>query len=304
MNDGPVPPAASLSVLLLCWNHEHYLGQCIASLAAQTDRRFQVLFLDNASADSSFAQAEALFRDHGLRATMLRNEAPASIAANLNRLLTSAGGQLIAPLSTDDWYADNYVAGVRAAAEADPNAGWFACGGWLHFDDSGQRQPIADEDHQGGMILPQLLKGLSPFNFVGCCYRRTALEAVGCWDEQMLVEDRDLFVRLAQRFPLHIISERLVTYRRSSAAASANPAFMANAFRLFFAKHRSLLGVGHDGQFARMLAMNGSLAVDRGEFSLARRLLTEAVRFDPRQTSTWRGLFYLLRASLAKRLRR
>jgi len=298
------PAADRVSVLLLCWNHEQYLEQCIGALAAQTDREFEILFLDNASNDGSWERATALFERHGLTAIMLRNEVAASIPANFNRLLKAASGQLIAPLSTDDWYADGYIEAVRAAAAAQPDGGWFACGGWLYFEDRGERQPIPDEQHLGGMILSQLLEGSTPFNFVGCCYRRSVLRELGGWDELMLVEDRDLFVRLSQRGPLSIIPDRLVTYRRSSAATSANAAFMAEAFRLFFAKHRTLFGDKHDRQLARMLAANGSLAVDRGEFALARRLLAEAIGLDRRLMAAWRGLLYLLRAGAGHWLRR
>ncbi|MCW3797512.1 glycosyltransferase family 2 protein [Sphingomonas sp. BN140010] len=293
-----------VSVLLLCWNHQRYLDHCIGGLARQTDREFEILFLDNASSDGSSERAAALFEQHGLHATMLRNEVPASIPVNLNRLLEGARGELIAPLSTDDWYAEDYVAAVRATAEAQSDAGWFACGGWLYFEDTGERRPIPDEQHTGGMILPQLLAGTDPFNFVGCCYRRTALEAAGGWDERMLVEDRDLFVRLAGRFPLFIIPERLVTYRRSSAAASADPKFMVQAFRLFFDKHRALFGRRYRNQLARMLAANASVAIDQGQFGLAWQLLSEAVRLRPQLISAWRGLSYLLRAKATAWLRR
>jgi len=288
----------SLSVLLLCWNHERFLDQCIEALAAQTDREFEILFLDNGSTDNSWERAAALFERHGLSALMLRNDAPAPIAANFNRLLEGASGQLIAPLSTDDWYGEDYVAALRAAAEAQPQAGWFACGGWLYFDGDGERRPMADKGFRGGMILPQLVNGVTPFNFVGCCYRRRALDAVGGWDERMLVEDLDLFVRLAERFPLAILPARLVTYRKSSSSASADTAFMVKGFRLFFDKHRALFGSRYDRRVARMLAVNGSVAVDRGHYRLAGRLLAEAVRLDPRLTSAWRGLFYLVRARI------
>lgn len=295
----PLAPAPRLvSVLLLCWNHAPYLEQCIAALAAQTDRNFETLFLDNGSGDGSFELAAALFDRHGLEAKMLRNTAPASVPANFNRLLAGATGELIAPLSTDDWYEAGYIAGVREAAVSHPDAGWFACRGWLFFDDSGELRPIDSRDEGSGWVLTQLLQGLNPFNFVGCCYRRTALEGAGAWDEAMLVEDRDLFVRLSQRFRVVIIPQPLVTYRRSSASASANPAFMVAGFRRFFDKHRALFGSTYRTQVARMLAMNGSLAVDRGEFALARSLLLEAVRRAPLLEPAWRGLFYLVRKRL------
>jgi len=286
------------SILLLCWNHARFLPQCIASLAAQTDRRFEIVFLDNASTDGSFELASDLLDAHGLAATKLRNAEPAGVSVNLNRLFRESTGELVAPLATDDWYEPGYVAAMRAAASEHPQAGWFACNGKLFFDDTGEERPLPDTLFRSGQVLPELLDGTNPFNFVGCCYRREALSAIGGWDERMPVEDRDLFVRLAQRFGVWSIPERLVSYRRTSTSASANPAFMVNGFRPFFAKHRELFGRRYHPQVGRMYALNGILAVDRGDLDLARRFLIRAVRHAPSQTVAWRGLFYLLRRAI------
>jgi GT2 family glycosyltransferase len=284
-----------LSVLLLCWNHAHYLPQCIEALAGQTDWAFDIVFLDNASTDGSFELAGDLFRSHDLPARLLRNTEPTAISTNLNRLLAASTGDLVAPLSTDDWYEPGYVAAMLAAAAAHPEAGWFGCNGSLYFDENGTRRPMADAEFRSGWVLADLLKGRNPVNFVGCCYRRTALEQVGGWDERMPVEDRDLFVRLAQAYEVRSLPERLVTYRRAAATASANPAFMVNGFLPFFAKHRKLFGRRYHAQVGRMFALNGVLAVDRAEFGLARDYLTRALRHAPLQPTAWRGLLYLLR---------
>jgi GT2 family glycosyltransferase len=286
---------ASLSVLLLCWNHARYLPQCIEALAKQTDRSFEIVFLDNASTDGSFELAADLLRSHDLPARLLRNGEPAAIPVNLNRLLGASTGDLVAPLSTDDWYEEGYVAAMRAAASAHPEAGWFGCNGSLYFDDTGERRPMADDEFRSGSVLLDLLEGRQPVHFVGCCYRREALQEVGGWDERMAVEDRDLFVRLAQACAVRCLPERLVYYRRSAASASANPAFMVKSFLPFFAKHRQLFGRRYHPQVGRMYALNGVLAVDRGEFRLARTYLTRALRHSPMQLTAWRGLFYLLR---------
>lgn len=290
------PP--TFSILLLCWNHAPYLAQCIGAIARQEREAIEVLFLDNGSSDGSLKLAERLFAEHGIAATMLANDKSAGISANFNRLLAASRGELVSVLSTDDWYEPDYVAAMRQAAAADPSAGWFACGGWLFFEDSGTEQPIDDADFCSGQVLDQLLAGANPFNFVGCCYRRSALTAAGGWDDQLPIEDRDLFVRLAQRHPVRALPERLVHYRRASSTASANPDFMARGWHAFFAKHRTLFGAHWRSSYAALLQGTAASAVDQGNLRLARTLLGRALRLDPTNGATWRTAVYWLRRRL------
>lgn len=290
------PP--SLSVLLLCWNHAPYLEQCIRALAAQESTAVEILFLDNCSSDGSPQIARRLFRQYGLPAKMLSNDQPHGISANFNRLLNESSGELVAVLSTDDWYEPGYVAAMRQAAVGDTKAGWFTCGGYHFFEDEGTRVPVNDGRFRGGDVLDALLVGEDPFFFVGCCYRRAALLEVGAWDEALPIEDRDLFLRLAQRYPVHTVSERLVNYRRASNTASANPEFMARGFDAFFAKHQAAFGRQWRSRYAAALRGPAVIAIDQGRLDLARKILAQAFRLFPWDPQLWRTAVYWLRQTL------
>jgi alpha-1,3-rhamnosyltransferase len=288
----------SLSVLLLCWNHAPYLEQCIAALAGQEQEDVEMLFLDNASIDGSPELARQLFNRHGLSATFLQNEAPQGISANFNRMLGAASGELVAVLSTDDWYEPGYVQAMRQAAVDDPAAGWFACGGYHAFEDSGERRPVDDRGFRSGEVVGALLVGEDPFFFVGCCYRRSALAQVGGWDDELPIEDRDLFLRLAQQYPVRTLPTRLVNYRRASSTASANPEYMARGFDAFFAKHRPAFGSKWRRRYAAALRGPAVIAIDQGKLDLARSILGKALRLSPLDPQLWRTAFYWLRRSI------
>ncbi|WP_162789224.1 MULTISPECIES: glycosyltransferase family 2 protein [Sphingomonas] len=289
------PAAPTVSVLLLCWNHTPYLEQCIAALAAQDRDGLEILFLDNGSTDGSADLARQLFERHGLTATILAPAPPQGISANFNRLLAAASGDLVAVLSTDDWYEPGYIAAMRRAALADAAAGWFTCGGYYFFDDSGERAKVPDDGFRSGDVLPLLLAGSDPFFFVGCCYRRSALLAVGGWDESLPIEDRDLFLRLAQRYPVRTLSERLVNYRRASSTASAKPDFMRRGFDAFFGKHRAAFGRHWRRRYATALRGPAVIAIDQGKLDLAGKILTRALRLSPLDPLLWRTAAYWLR---------
>ena len=301
MSGGTTPISPRISILLLCWNHAQFLEQCIGGLAAQNDRDFEILFLDNVSSDGSFEIAHGLFDRFGLTAKMLRNDQPRSIPANFNRLLADSSGDIVAPLSTDDWYEPDYVAALAAAAASDREAGWFSCGGWLYFGAERRSEPVDDTrfvtDRPVGEVI---LDGGEPHFFVGCAYRRSALASVGGWDEQQLIEDRDLFLRLSRHFPHHRIARRLVHYRRSSAAASANAAFMLEGWERFFAKHAAAFGPRLAARRAETYRSYAALLTDQGDVRGALAAMIKALRLRPLAPLSWRTLAYLARRALGR----
>ena len=297
-----LPP--KLSILLLCWNHAHFLEQCIGSISQQGPQDFEIVFLDNMSSDGSFELARSLFERFGLTATMLRNEQPASIPANFNRLLQASGGSLVAVLSTDDWYQPDYARCLTESAAAHPDAGWFSCSGWLYFDDEGKSVPVDEAQLVIDRPIDQvILDGREPHFFVGCAYRRTALDAIGGWDEGQLIEDRDLFLRLSQRFTHHRIARRLVHYRRTSSAASANAAFMLRGWDLFFAKHAVLFGPRLTARRAETYRAYAALLTDQGDLGSALAAIRQSLRLQPFARLSWRTLGYLGREYLSRAVR-
>jgi glycosyltransferase involved in cell wall biosynthesis len=283
------------SVHLLCWNHERYLPQAIGSLLAQTERDFEVVFLDNRSADGSAELAARLLADSGLPHKLILNDEPANVATNINRLFAASTAPLTSFLSGDDWYAPRYVAAMLDAADANPDAGLFYAGGFVFHEASGELQPVDTERHLSGDLYLPLLQRRDPMFFVGTCVRRDAFAAVGGFDEQLQVEDLDFFVRLARRFPIQRVDEPLVYYRRSAGAVSSNIRWMVQGWEQFHAKHRHAEGADMRWWMAETYRTYAAAAVDGGQFALARQLLLRSLRLRPLSTDAWRTAAYLLR---------
>ena len=292
----------TISILLLCWNHAAFLDQCIGSLAAQTDRSFEICFLDNGSSDGSLEQAVELFERHALPARIVDSPHGASIPVNLNRLLATSSGEIVAPLSTDDWYDPAYVARLRLAALEDTDAGWFSCSGWLYFDSEQRSEPVDDTQFITDKPVENvILEGGNPHFFVGCAYRRTALDTVDGWDEDQLIEDRDLFLRLAAAHRHHRIDARLVHYRRSGQNVSANPQFMVAGWEKFWRKHGERMPLRGRPYLGWVYRSGAATAVDRADYRLAASLLWRSMKIDPLAPRQYRTLMYLLRSAAWRR---
>ena len=291
----------TLSILVLCWNQERHLEQCIAALAAQTSRDFEVVFLDNASSDSSFETVRRLFREHNIDARLLRNERPKGISRNCNRLVAESSGELVVPLAADDWLAPGYVEAMFKAAAAHPDAGWFYPNGWFYWDEEDRLEEVDSSGFATTDLSAALLRGEIPLMFVGCCYRRSAIEGVGGWDENQLIEDRDMFLRLSLRFPVRFVDERLAFYRRSKSAVSADPEFMIRGWERFYPKHRALLGRTYKAQLAEMYRRYAAVAVDQDRLGLAARLLAKSIAQRPYGIPLGRTILHFLRRAATLR---
>ena len=111
-----------ITVIVLNWNGQKYLGECLDSLAAQTLRDFEVVLVDNGSTDGS-----ALFvRDHYPRVKLVELPENVGFAAGNNRGLEAAAGEYIVALNNDTRVDPAFLAELLAAAEATPTAGMVA----------------------------------------------------------------------------------------------------------------------------------------------------------------------------------
>ena len=292
----------TFSVVLLCWNHAPYLEQCVRSLAEQTDPDFEIVFLDNQSTDGSFELARELFAKYGLTPTLLQNERPQGISHNLNRLLAASTGELVCTFSTDDWLDKTYVETMVTLGAEDTESGWFSCSGWLFFDEEGKSVPVDETQFVTDRpVADVIVDWKNPHFFIGCGYRRSALDAVGGWDEGQLIEDRDLFLRLSLRFKHHRTTRRLVHYRRSSMTASANAAFMIKGWELFFSKHAALFGRRLTARRAEVYRSYAALLTDQGRLSDAVAAIVKALTLRPFVALNWRTLAYLGRRLFFRR---
>ena len=123
-------------------------------------------------------------------------------------------------------------------------------------------------------------------------FRRECVEAVGLFDETMrATEDRDLWLRIAQRFGVVFGPKVLALYRVSAGSMSTDLPRMLTSQRQFIEKHAGELGCGWA---ARRVALAGALEQQaigyaaRGDRRRAREFAAEAVRSAPWLPGTWR----------------
>ncbi len=203
-----------ISVIIPTFNRAAWLRESITSVLEQDYFRlpppghsFELLVVDDGSEDDTRTVVESF----GGRATYLR-QTHLGISTARNLGLRSAHGEFIAFLDSDDLWKKDKIGIQMGYFKAFPDAKvcyteevWLRRGKHLNPHRKHQK-------HSGWIferVLPLCLLSLS-----SCLFRREVFSEVGVFDESLPVcEDYDLGIRLAHKYPIHLIPKRLIIKR-------------------------------------------------------------------------------------------
>jgi glycosyltransferase involved in cell wall biosynthesis len=225
--------APLVSILLPVRDEEPYLQAALTSLSEQTLGDFEVIVVDDGSADASAAIAAEHAR-HDDRVRVFRQERLGIVAA-LRRALDEARGELVARMDGDDVALPGRLAVQLDALRGD---GLDACGGGIeYFPEDGVRD--------GARRYAEWINGLTTAEstrrdvFVECplphptiVVRREALVRAGAYRACPWPEDYDLVLRLwlhGARF--RNVDEKVLRWREHPTRASrTDAAYSLDAF--------------------------------------------------------------------------
>lgn len=121
--------APAVSVLLTSYNRPRYLPQAVQSVLAQTMGDWELIILDDSSADPGVTEyLRAVWNHpqviiHKARVAEDRRASACRYAVQANTGLKLAAGRHVTYLCDDDWYAPRRLEVMAAALDADPAAG-------------------------------------------------------------------------------------------------------------------------------------------------------------------------------------
>jgi GT2 family glycosyltransferase len=117
-------PLASIVVLNL--DGRRHLPPLLAHLAQQTQRDFELIFVDNGSRDDSVALIEQGCCAYGIPLRLIRNLTNQGFAPACNQGLARARAPWVAMLNNDTRPEPQWLEALLAAGETDPGVGMVA----------------------------------------------------------------------------------------------------------------------------------------------------------------------------------
>ncbi len=178
-----------ISVIIPTYNRLSFLDKAIASVFCQRRDGFELIIVDDGSTDNTAEFISAYQKD--IKYIYQANQGP---AAARNTGIRVAGGELIAFLDSDDWFAPQKLQVQAAAMEAEPqylishtDEIWYRRGKLLnqkkkHFK-------------PGGLIFEKCLR-MCVVGMSTVMVRRALFDQIGLFDERLpCCEDYDFWLR-------------------------------------------------------------------------------------------------------------
>jgi len=199
-----------VSVAIPVYNRENYIAQAIDSILAQTFTNFELLVIDDGSADNSVAIVRS-YSDPRIR--LVCHEANGGVAVARNSAIVHARGEYLAFLDSDDWAYPQRLAKQVAFLDSHPD--YAAVGAWIEW--------MAEDGRPLGRIKR---KPTSPDDIAALRLFQSGIEnSASMTRTQMLREHRhheayeisgdfDLWARLAAKYKLATLPTVLVHRRQ------------------------------------------------------------------------------------------
>ena len=236
-----------VSVIIPTYNAGSYLGEALDSALAQTYRRLEVIVADDGSTD----ETPALLRSYKDRIRVVQLGHSESVAIPRNAAVRCAQGDLLAFLDADDVWLPHKLE-TQVGLLKSP----MALLGTSALLKTKQSRDVNKVSYRELLVRNR-------FAASSVMVSRSCLDQVGLFDEDPRlfgVEDWDLWLRVASRFPALWVDRELVHVRHVSGSVSAPENFsrMYRAERYLLAKHQGTEGMPQCSRLLRSHALAGS----------------------------------------------
>jgi glycosyltransferase involved in cell wall biosynthesis len=283
-----------VSVLVPLYNTRAFIEQALDSALSQRYRSFEIVVVDDGSTDGSgdIARRYAERFPHRVRVVPQPN---AGLPAARNTALYASRGDYFALLDADDAWHPDHLQQAMDAFDADPDLG-LVHANIRRVDADGNDLGVPARHWRPGLDAYRALALRE--EHVACptaVFSREAVQQVGGFDLQFThlgCEDRDLWLRIAERFRIRYLDHVAADYRVHAKGMSRNRERMARARQRLLCKlalsprGKPLYALGQ----AMIASDLGLEYLGEGRVREAVAAQLRAIRLCPRAATPWRRL--------------
>lgn len=264
-----------ISVIIPTYNCAKYLSQAIESVLSQTYIDFEIVIVDDGSADDTKSLVERYMQKFPEKISYIYQDNK-GLACARNVAIRNSRGLYIALLDADDIFLpDRLQLGVEAL-DQNPEVG-LCHANITRIDEDGKfiRTPVRDERFLSGSIFDYIFLRRANVSVPTILFRRSCIEVVGEFDESLTrlgCEDREFCLRVAKSYKFFYINKVLAYYRERSNSMSQDLEKMTKARYYVINKH----SMTKSGTYFLKRRAFASVHKELGDASLKKRFLGEA----------------------------
>jgi glycosyltransferase involved in cell wall biosynthesis len=213
-----------VSILIPLYNHERFISQCLDSIAQDPYSSKEIIVLNDGSTDNSLDTVQKWHIKNNDKLSSLftlKTRGNMGVCRTLNELVSMAQGEYIALLASDDFLLPGGIQARVDYLQENPDKLAVFADCTVVGKDSNLICKSGIEDLRGGRKRYLINESLCGYELVfhwcvpGPVFmaRRETYQIVGLYDETLLVEDWDYYLRLVSRNALGFMDYTVAGYR-------------------------------------------------------------------------------------------
>lgn len=209
-----------VSIVAVCYNHEKYLEETLDSIKAQTYPNIQLIIMDDCSQDGSVAKIEQWINRNDINCKFIAHKENQGLCKTLNHSIGYCKGKYFHGISCDDiLVSEKTEKQVHLLEDLDDTYG-MVCSNFKRIDEKGTT--IVEKYFKDNFVFPvdvpkALLTGHLGYPIVvstpTVLIKMEALSNIGSYDETLVQEDFDMWLRFSNKYKILYSDDIFVKYR-------------------------------------------------------------------------------------------
>lgn len=202
-----------VSIIIPTYNPCNYLEKAISSLVSQDYKNIEIIVIDDSSHQLGRNYINELQKVFNFKIFFL-TENSGGCAKPLNIGINLAVGKYVGVCAQDDFYLTNKIKTQVNFLEANPQFAMSYADTFTIIDDNDSNYIIQKTPkRKSGYIFDEILQQKFYIPAVSVLIKKEVFNVVGNFDQNLLIEDWDMWLRIAYGNKIGYISESLACYR-------------------------------------------------------------------------------------------
>ncbi len=216
-----------VSIVAVSYNHEKFLEETLDSIKAQTYTNIQLIIMDDCSQDRSVEKIEEWIEKNKVNCKFIAHKENVGICKTLNEALEYCNGEYYQGIACDDILLKDKIKNQVAEFEQSDEDVMMLFSNGMCIDEYGntitpfprkgqsrfKKKYVEFEDFFGEHFFGNISTG-------SVLIRKIIFEKIGLYDEELMAEDTDLWLRILRKYKIKYFNINAFKYRELQTSLS------------------------------------------------------------------------------------
>lgn len=211
-----------VSIVIPCYNHEHFVQDCIQSVIDQTYQNIELIIIDDGSSDDSVTKIEEMLSLCKERFTKFefRDRPNKGLSSTLNEAIDWCQGKYFSAIASDDLLLKDKV-NIQVMLMEKNNEISALFGSVDYINENNEikiNNELKEDEYNFDRIILNDCSIYAPTQMMVL----QLLKEIGGYDPSIKVEDWYMWLKMAEKGKVYCISNKLAIYRIHSGNSTRN----------------------------------------------------------------------------------